>query len=131
MIDVKELFSPRCFYLKSWDGAQDILQEVRVVGYSDGKAFVKLPTGGIEQRPLNCIEPIPLTEELLIKCGFVQVRWDTWNKDDFFVYKGNNGFGLYVGEPTFEDARYLCEIKHLHTLQNAVALTGKELEVKL
>ena len=74
------------------------------------------------------IQPIPLTEKILLKCGFEynknDCKWynfsfilDYWNSQKFFIYG-------YVGGNIV--------IKHLHQLQNLYfALTGEELNIEL
>ena len=76
------------------------------------------------------VEPIPITEELLLKCGF--------DKPCDGVYEHNYGEFEVTKEQekwwvTWNGgADFWFEIKHLHQLQNAYYLvTGKELEIKL
>ncbi len=72
----------------------------------------------------DIFEPIPLTEEILLKCGFEKVAGFYSSKDeileltcDFIVWKPNTK---------------KLEIKYLHQLQNLYfALTGEELEINL
>lgn len=79
-----------------------------------------------ESTHINDIEPIPLTEEILLKCGF-----NFWggitsycDREDFWSIKMEDG--------RFEIEYVELEIKHLHQLQNLYfALTGKELEIEL
>jgi hypothetical protein len=91
------------------------------------------------------IKPIPLTEELLLKCGFeldingidhydnyciVRPEETAWSGviyyDYFEVYRDGNG--LFTIDPLSDYFRF----KYLHQLQNLYfALTGEELEVKL
>lgn len=73
------------------------------------------------------LNPIPLTEEILLKCGScldrayyiltpVEMRY-SYKRKEFCV---------------FFNTEVICCIKYLHQLQNLYfALTGKELEVKL
>lgn len=71
-------------------------------------------------------KPIPLTEEILLKCGF----------DKYMI---DNLYQLGCWQVYFEDTPIfriigcsLCEVKYLHQLQNIYyALTNQELEVKL
>lgn len=75
------------------------------------------------------IKPIPLTEEILLKCGFITNSGRVFFKDNIgyefgvtnrAVYKIDDGFILFK------------HIKHLHQLQNLYfALTGEELNVEL
>lgn len=76
--------------------------------------------------------PIPLTEEILLKCGFDQ------NEYCFFIPKISN---IYFKKPFIEADYFLVKsiggdklttAKHLHQLQNLYfALTGEELNVQL
>jgi hypothetical protein len=76
------------------------------------------------------IQPIPLTEEWLLKCGFVPLdddgRWGSKEEELFEVqdmYLSENGYA-HVWDTAFTDA----PVKHVHQLQNLYfALTGKEL----
>ncbi len=82
--------------------------------------------------------PIQLTKELLTKnCGFVQ-RGDGNLYDLLYMQKLPDGKEIEktftVGAPS--DCFVIIQfnhihIKYLHTLQNAFALTGQELEVNL
>lgn len=73
------------------------------------------------------IRPIPLTEEILLKCGAVKAvdEWFIIDKcfqffDNGFCYSA--GLGYQLSQP----------IENLHQLQNLYfALTGQELNVKL
>ena len=73
------------------------------------------------------IEPIPLTEEWLVKFGFRQLAniWEFWGNSEWNLYK-DGGWYLLNG--------YICvdciEIKHVNQLQNLFhALTGEELKI--
>lgn len=74
------------------------------------------------------LQPIPLTEELLVKCGMNEC-------DDACVvrYSYRNGkFKMNINN--IENGCQICsiEVKYLHQLQNIYFdLTGKELEVNL
>lgn len=80
---------------------------------------------------INGVSPIPLTDEILLKCGFI--------KTDCFYYTYRCPFTLWYDN--FNDGSYnaLSEtnniarnIKHLHQLQNLFfALTGNELNTCL
>ena len=98
--------------------------------YSDG-CFTDFSSIPIEPDELD---PIPLTEELLIKLGFEDYNleetegWIKWGhvKDNrrlyFSVHKRNGVFTL------LETCFWLDEIKYVHQLQNLYfSITGKEL----
>lgn len=76
--------------------------------------------------------PIPLTEEILLKCVFEKSS----DGEHFFI--GHFGFCLvydgqdYCVKPRIIDDLVIAYCKNLHQLQNLYfALTGKELEVNL
>ena len=77
-------------------------------------------------------DPIPLTEEILLKCGFEYIK-------ELYSYcdKKHNIYISTTNEFIFcpfctNDSSCLIKIKHLHQLQNLYfALTGTELEIKL
>jgi len=76
--------------------------------------------------------PIKLTEEWLVKFGFVNgiKRIDEANHLNLFNSVGADGYLFYIGYP-YEYAGTDLEIKHVHQLQNLYfALTGEELEIK-
>ena len=98
--------------------------------------MINLPDGFSQLMPFEDIEAIPLTEEILLKCGFD--RWETEKAINYklsnlmrfsFVQSGKNKGVIYLniaGVLNFSD------MKHLHQLQNLYfALTGKELKIKL
>ncbi|MCE5225881.1 MAG: hypothetical protein LLG05_08460 [Porphyromonadaceae bacterium] len=79
------------------------------------------------------LQPIPLTPELLEKCGFKSNHPTYYyipiEDNCLHVYYSNNG--LYGYNVKYMHA-YLGEIKYLHQLQNLYfALTGEELEIDL
>lgn len=92
-------------------------------------SILMILTGKVDKKGIE-INPIPLTEEILLKCGF-----DT-NIDIYYTSKLNG----YFKKP-FIEADYflyksptgdkLTSVKHLHQLQNLFhSLTGTELEIK-
>jgi hypothetical protein len=73
------------------------------------------------------IEPIPITDELLLKSGFEQC--DYMFKALFIeMYEVGNGWHLHIDNKHFETALSIT-IKYVHQLQNTFYLvTGKGLE---
>jgi hypothetical protein len=77
----------------------------------------------------TALNPIPLTEEILLKCGFVK------GFDNF--YRKNKSYMIEIcffdkGILVTNQSVCLSGIKHLHQLQNLYfALTCKELEINL
>lgn len=81
---------------------------------------------------VNYVEPIPLTEEWLIKFGFKRIQEDKYGchyeNDECWVYLSRNGFDIEV---ITRNKRFnlLRTYKYVHQLQNLYfAITGKELE---
>lgn len=79
------------------------------------------------------IEPIPLSEEILLKCGFEKIS------EYIFSIEIDNGWHLNI-ESNYIFLKYQdneCEISHfkfeyIHQLQNLYfALTGTELNIEL
>ena len=87
--------------------------------------------------PIEHIKPIPLTEELLLKCGFIS---RSFKMSDISIKKDTNLYTLVydlIKSECYLDLDFTFmtldnEIKYLHQLQNLYfALTGEELEIKL
>lgn len=83
----------------------------------------------------NCT-PIPLTEELLLKCGFEELYSDS--KGYIYGINGVKFLRCYFDTPSFsietdENSELFDKpIDNLHQLQNLYfALTGKELKIEL
>jgi len=77
-------------------------------------------------------QPIPLTEEWIIKLGFSYLA-DAQYWIDFknMMFNWDKEVGLYLYIQTQEDSIDLTHIKHVHQLQNLYfALTGEELTIK-
>lgn len=84
------------------------------------------------------VSPIPLTEEILLKCGF---EYDTINASGYLIKPLNtkciDGYSDYLYIEKNQEAVKIrsvkdIEVKYLHQLQNLYfALTNEELEVKL
>lgn len=76
------------------------------------------------------VEPIPITDELLLENGFEQC--DYMFKTLFIeMYEVENGWHLHIDNDKFETAIALT-IKSLHQLQNAYQLvTNEELTLQL
>lgn len=73
------------------------------------------------------IQPIPLTPEILEKCGF-EFDTITFSKSYLLLAEGDNGFDVWVGGLSKVK---LNPINYLHQLQNLYfALTGEELTFK-
>jgi hypothetical protein len=78
---------------------------------------------------LNKLIPIPITEEILLECGFKKFQWITeanvFTQDNFNCILDENGVQVFSS-----DYNNLKPVKHLHELQNLYfELKEKELEV--
>jgi hypothetical protein len=78
-------------------------------------------------------EPIPLTEEWLVKFGFKNRGLRTTEQRPFFLFTNNGkGFTYRDGYISFVGVTVEKPIMHVHTLQNLYfALTGEELTLKI
>ena len=80
-------------------------------------------------RMISDIEPIELTEEILLKCGFKKYDNGNCMLDDFRLYFDSERKEYAI--LWFDSLRYTT-IKTLHHLQNIYYdLTGEELEINL
>jgi hypothetical protein len=108
---------------------------LRIDWFERKKVCMKQSISGVEVHPMtecfDFIQPIELTEELLLKCGFVR-KGDTSSNGSLLV--------LHHKEPMHPNGRIYYNSwciknefpKHIHTLQNLYFfLTGKHLEIEL
>jgi hypothetical protein len=120
MIHANELRVGNKVFYKPWDNKIAQNQIVTISWVSDDSA------GHYEQHEAsyphaeNEYSPIPLTPEILEKCGFVQTSAATF---------GNGIIGIYFGEGEY--FYYHGKGKYLHQLQNLFwGLCREELQVK-
>jgi hypothetical protein len=77
-------------------------------------------------KPIDEIHPIPLTKEILLKCGFEILPWG-------YVKKSSMDFGIRLNLKTFNyevSGNNSVKIQYLHQLQNLYfALTNEELKI--
>lgn len=129
MIDIKELRINNWIELRYPRGLA--WAQVKKIDASE-KAFTSNRIlNSINDIDSDLAEPIPLTEELLLKCGF----------DENMVLSTIEGEIRYYGDGDIniggEDSCtlgmvYIAKCKYLHQLQNLYfALTGEELEIHL
>ena len=86
--------------------------------------------------PIEDLNPIPLTEEWLVKFGFIKIKY----LNEYFVqeigYKFNDmilRYGSFDGHRFYFDFanEKVINVKHVNQLQNLYfALTGEELTIK-
>ena len=67
--------------------------------------------------------PIPLTEEILLKCGFKDNCFNEWIYVKHII---DDIYSVCINQ------NMVCPIKYVHQLQNLyLSLTGKELKIEL
>lgn len=100
--------------------------------YADGKDYYfKVDSKFLnDEDVINNSEPIPLTEEILLKCGFVfkpegeEVYEQIWKLNNFEIWQHSEGF--------CHDFLNGGDVNYLHKLQNLIfELTNQELEINL
>ncbi len=77
-------------------------------------------------------DPIPLTEDILLKCGakLEDSEWQIKYADTAFIFEGSLGRGFYYTGG--EGCKLSVLFYNLHELQNIFfALTGEELNIEL
>jgi len=107
-----------------------------VTSIFDNEVYLDFPgnEGDFWEERHEDLKPIPLTEDILLKCGLERKKFG------FTSYIVKNGWFKYSFVLTiWDDGRLFydwiggnIEVKYLHQLMNLhFSLTGKELEVKL
>ena len=91
------------------------------------KVAQEIEISGTQIHPLTWyggdLEPIPLTEEWLLKFGFERLGSGRFDFKTFTYYLHDGSF--------YNKTSRLCTIKYVHQLQNLYfALTGEELTIK-
>lgn len=119
------------------------VEELRIGNYTDKGIIKNFYENGIHVGLGKCyvynvINPIPLTEEILLKCGFEKdgVKWPSYRHFKFKtltieigVLGDKYSFRKYLSK---DKSLHLVDIKYLNQLQNLYfALTGEELEINL
>ena len=103
--------------------------------YDHGQKYVELieideeDFNMFKARHISKLKPIPLTEEILFKCGFEWVKRfecyvHCYKTEKEFILQKEYDFWLMC------DINLKVQIKHLHQLQNLYhSLTGKEIKI--
>lgn len=103
-----------------------LVNELRVGNYvtQDGEFIQGISSNGIHKFDIEQIslEPIPLTEQWLLKFGFKK-------KQTHYTHSINRGYEFILDSDfTLCDIDIFVSVKYVHQLQNLYfALTGKEL----
>jgi len=110
-----------------------ITQESVVIKMIDSQCDVCSLNDGLCD--LELLEPIPLTEEWLLKFGFELQLDGSYQKNDFSIFldkRFNTNLYLQDNEKgSFKWFGYECKVIHVHQLQNLYfALTNEELKIK-
>ncbi len=104
------------------------VKELRIGNWVMGIDRPYLVTAGVlfEFSGLKC-DPIPLTEEWLVKFGLAVDKW--FIDESFKITKDEHyGWEIHVQNATHTQAIAFAYIKYVHQLQNLYfALTGEEL----
>jgi hypothetical protein len=98
--------------------------------FNNGKCVIKHKSG-IEKCEIKNLQPIPITEEWLLKFGFYKTM--SWTYE--IELEGNLKLVYYLGEKGwsigFKSYSDFANLKYVHQLQNLYfALMGKELIYK-
>jgi hypothetical protein len=128
----------------------DKISEVIEVRKNLIRAEYLMDDGLLLHRPLveiDRIDPIPLTEEWMLKFGFEKIEYSDerhgfgteynlkLNDDIFLNYSDDFSLAIYRNEKAMEDEVGILPkweaIKHVHQLQNLIfALVGEEITLK-
>lgn len=99
----------------------DDYRVVEKVGRKNVEFIIKGCNKVMSSRPISDVYGIPLTEEILLKCGFDLLPNGKLNHDNLCKFEIN-----FI----FNSKSHL--VKYLHQVQNLYfELTGKELDIKL
>lgn len=127
MVDVKEL------RIGNWVYYLGCRAKINSISVSSSCGYVSTFSSGIVTQ--NQIEPIPLTEDLILKCGFTESYSDS--KGYIYSINGVKFLRCFFDIPSFfieteeDDDLFNRPIDNLHQLQNIYyALIGQELEVE-
>lgn len=104
------------------------------IAYSYNKAF----EDSYAHQRMDALQPIPLTEDWLLRFGFdkeTRVGENKYYKDRYLIENGisqffDNGYSFRITTDN-QNSTHAASVKYVHQLQNLYfALTGTELELK-
>lgn len=106
--------------------------ELRIGNFVDvGGCFIRFESGDEFKHGALVANPIPITPEILIACGFgtdFEIGLPNGNGTDLFIEFDELLGEINCGVSGNKSANYFHPIKHLHQLQNLYyCLTGSEL----
>lgn len=101
-------------------------------GRLDNRDFVRISSPNLDTQftvEISQINPIPLTEEILLKAGFEKDIESLFYRNSFIIAKTKTRWAFYHNGLTGGE---LARIDYIHELQNLIfALTGKEIKIEL
>ncbi len=113
-----------------------IVSKNEILSSSEDKKIEVLYNSGISTIKAEEIQGIPLTKEILLKCGFKQVGFyeNVFEKENIRIHIDKNGKTdtiLYIMYSN-DDSIFKKKISSFHQLQNLFfTLTEEELEFKI
>lgn len=122
------------------DDDTDEIYETKVAGISGnlGNIYAPIPEYGETAYPFSedCVEPIPLTPEILEKNGVVKPKLSLWWLLDtpfrnlWLAQHTDGSWWLYSSDDCDKDENF-AEIRYVHELQHALRLCGIEEDIEL
>ena len=111
----------------------ELTVEGKIITYVIDRKLFPLPNGWQA-------EPIPLTEEVLLKCGFEKSNHNNKSiigydlNEIYRVYSEKSNYEFWILDRDYEEVAYckLSKVEYIHQLQNLYfALTGHPLTIKI
>lgn len=132
MIDVKELRIGNLVEIETTINGRSLRSVERVIGLLDNTIFFDMNDVNGKRSVEYCI-PVPLTEEILLKCGFKKINhiggYSFWSYDKNKVNFYCDIYDRYTRVGGYSIPNHII---YVHQLQNLYfTLTGKELEITL
>lgn len=136
MINTKELMIGNWILVRqTYREVENIHDDYINLSYSCGD--YEGGSGSDYYEELKDIEPIPLSEQILIDCGFIKHKagiggQDMWAGMDAYSYEDSGWLFRGTGSRLHLVGYFNTQIHYVHQLQNLFyLLTGKQLEIKL
>lgn len=123
--------TPEELRIGNWVNVGHFDANSKVKAVFEGKIICGIVTWDTESELVN---PIPLTPEILEKCGFnlEAQRQSIYIKKRLKLWMGHTGCIAYLKHEDNDTSFWIGDCKYLHQLQNLFfCLVGEELKVKL